>query len=216
MAKRLSKKEKIAIDKSFIAGKTVDELAEEFDCAKTTIIRNLKINLGEEKFKELSKIIKKNNQEKNIFDGKKNSLDNESNNFDVASNVQENELITFTPFTEIVPLNYEMDDTTQKDLTSVPINDVDFPKIVYILVDKNIELETKLLKEFPAWQFLSKQDLNRKTIEVYFDLKNAKRFCTKDQKVIKVPNPEVFKIAASLLINRGISRIVCPDKLISL
>ena len=27
MAKRLSKKEKIAIDKSFIAGKTVDELA---------------------------------------------------------------------------------------------------------------------------------------------------------------------------------------------
>ncbi len=216
MAKRLSKKEKIAIDKSFIAGKTVDELAEEFDCAKTTIVRNLKINLGEEKYKELSKIIKKNNQEKNIFDGKKNSLDNESNNFDVASNVRENELITFTPFTEIVPLNYEIDDTTQKDLTSVPINDVDFPKIVYILVDKNTELETKLLKEFPAWQFLSKQDLNRKTIEVYFDLKNAKRFCTKDQKVIKVPNPEVFKIAASLLINRGISRIVSPDKLISL
>ena len=101
MVKRLSKKEKIAID-NFIAGKTVDELAEEFDCAKTTIIRNLKINLGEEKYKELSKIIK-NNQEKNIFDGKK-SLDNESNNVDVASNVQENELISFTPFTEIVPL----------------------------------------------------------------------------------------------------------------
>ena len=88
--------------------------------------------------------------------------------------------------------------------------------MVYMIVDKNIELEIKYLKEYPDWQFLSQEELNRKTIEIYFDLKIARRFCNKEQKVIKVPNTEVFKIVAPLLLNRGISRIVSADKLIAL
>ena len=102
------------------------------------------------------------------------------------------------------------------DLSSVPIADIEFPKIVYMVVDKKIELEIKYLKEYPDWQFLSQEELNRKTIEIFFDLKNAKRYCNKEQKVIKVPNTEVFKIVAPLLVSRGISRIVSADKLIAL
>ena len=56
----------------------------------------------------------------------------------------------------------------------------------------------------------------RKTIEIFFDLKIAKRFCKSDQKVIKVPNTEVFKIVAPILLSRGISRIVSSDLLIAL
>ena len=73
-----------------------------------------------------------------------------------------------------------------------------------------------MLKDFPEWQFLPENDLKRKTIEIYYDLKIAKRFCKKDQKVIKVPNTGVFKIVAPILISRGISRIVTSDKLIAL
>ena len=64
-----------------------------------------------------------------------------------------------------------------------------------MIVDKNIELEIKYLKEYPEWQFLSKEDLNRKTIQIFDDLKIAKRYCKKEQKVIKVPNTNVFRIA---------------------
>ena len=85
-----------------------------------------------------------------------------------------------------------------------------------MIVDKKIELETKYLKDYPEWNFLSKDELNRKTIEIYEDLKVAKRFCNRDQKVIKVPNTDVFKIVAPILISRGISRIVSPNKLIAL
>ena len=85
-----------------------------------------------------------------------------------------------------------------------------------MIVDKKIELETKYLKEYPEWQFLSQEELNRKTIKVYFDLKNAKRFCHKEQKVIKVPNTEVFKIATPSLLDKGVSRIVTEDILIAL
>ena len=120
------------------------------------------------------------------------------------------------PFMEIIPLNLEIENTTQKDLSSVPISEVEFPKIVYMIVDKKIELETKFLRDYPDWQFLSQEELNRKTIEIHLDLNSAKRICNKDQKVIKVPNTEVFKIVAPLLISRGISRIISSDKLIAL
>ena len=75
-----------------------------------------------------------------------------------------------------------------------------------MIVAKKIELETKLLKEFPDWQFLSNDELNRKSIQIYTDMKIAKRFCGNEQKVIKVPNPSVFKIVAPILLSRGISR----------
>ena len=85
-----------------------------------------------------------------------------------------------------------------------------------MIVNKNTELEPKFLHEYPNWQFLSEKELNRKTIEIFFDMKVAKRFCNKDQKVIKVPNTNVFKITASLLKSKGISRIVSEEILIAL
>ena len=84
------------------------------------------------------------------------------------------------------------------------------------IVDKKIELEVKLLKDYPEWQFLSENELNRKTIEIFYDLKIAKRHCNKEQKLIKVPNTEVFKIAAPFLLSKGISRIISSEKLIAL
>ncbi len=119
-------------------------------------------------------------------------------------------------FMEITPLNFDIENETQKDLSSVSISEINFPKVVYMIVDSNIELEIKLLGDYPNWQFLSQNELNRKTIEIYFDLKTAKKFCSKEQKVIKVPNTDVFKIVSPILISRGISRIVSPDQLIAL
>ena len=129
-----------------------------------------------------------------------------------------NDLNSFngSQFIEITPLDFEIDSEVQKDLSSVSINEIVLPKIVYMVVNNKIELETKHLKDYPEWQFLSQSDLNRKTIEIYFEAKEAKRYCNKEQKVIKVPNTKVFNIVAPILISRGISRIVCPDKLIAL
>ena len=94
--------------------------------------------------------------------------------------------------------------------------DFNFPNVVYMVVDKGIELETKLLRDFPEWHFLPKEDLNRKTIKIYFEIKNAKRDCNKEQKVIKVPNTNVFKIVSPILLSKGITRIISEDKLIAL
>ena len=36
-----------------------------------------------------------------------------------------------------------------------------------MIVDKKIELEIKYLKDYPHWQFLAQDELNRKTIEIF-------------------------------------------------
>ena len=227
MTKRLTDKEKEEIVKSFQSGKDIDALSKKYDCSNSTIIRNLKKNLGESKYKALikkSKSLEKKpetnkNQTENLLNA---NFDNENFKNDSYDPKVLNENITsstFAPidsFFEIAPVDYEIDNSSRKELSSVPLSEVDFPKVVYMVVDKKIELETKLLKDFPEWQFLSQSELNRKTIEIFLDLKTARRFCNKEQKVIKVPNTDVFKIVAPILLSRGISRIVSPDKLIAL
>ena len=226
MSKRLTNNQKEEIIKNFNQGKNIDYLSNFFNCTKLTIIRNLKKHFGEKKYKEIlekNKSLNRTFSKKNITKNATSSSEVEeiylqTNKNNEASNDKNfnEEKISQNQFLEIAPLDYQIDDLPQKDLASIHISDVDLPKVVYMVVDKKIELTTKYLKEYPEWQFLSQDELNRKTIEIYFDLKLAKRDCNKEQKVIKVPNTNVFKLAAPQLLNKGISRIVGVDKLIAL
>ena len=202
LAKRLTEKQKSEIAENFKNGKTIEALSEDFNCTTLTITRNLKKNLGEIIFKKLAKKNKISEQ----FNNAQTFYDNESVNNNFSSE----------EFIEISPLNFDLENVPRKELSSIPIKEIDFPKTVYMIVHKNIELEIKLLKDYPEWEFLPNEDLQRKTIEIYCDLKLAKRACSKEQKVIKVPNTDVFRIVSPILISRGISRIVSDEKLIAL
>ena len=227
MAKRLTETQKSEIAEYFKNGKTIDALSKEFNCTNLTITRNLKKNLGEILFKELVGKNKNFNQSNTLIEEDKkrknvNELENKisKNEFidDQSFHANRSEYNSFsnTEFIEISPLNFEIENLPRKELSSIPIKEIDFPKIVYMVVNKNIELEIKLLKDYPEWEFLPNEDLERKTIEIYYDLKLAKRACSKEQKVIKVPNTDVFRIVSPILISRGISRIVSAEKLIAL
>ena len=210
MANRLSIKIKKEILDFFINSHcSINEISNKFECTNATIIRNLKKELGNEKYKEIidSRKLKKSSK----------TLKNEKKSDKIQNKVEDLSLEESQfNFVELAPLDYEIDNYSRKELSSVPIQEIKFPNVVYMIVDKNIELEIKLLKDYPDWEFLPAEDLKRKTIEIYFDLKRAKRVCTKEQKVIKVPNTDVFRIVAPILISRGISRIVSAEQLIAL
>ena len=227
MAKRLTEKQKSEIVEYFKNGKTIEALSEEFNCSILTISRNLKKNLGETIYKELLEknknigelniLLEKGEKKKNDFElAKKFSKNELSEEEKFYADQSDNNNFSSTEFIEISPLNCEIENVPRKELSSIPIQEIDFPKAVYMIVHKNIELEIKLLKDYPEWQFLPIEDLDRKTIEIYYDLKLAKRACSKEQKVIKVPNTDVFRIVSPILISRGISRIVSDEKLIAL
>ena len=227
MTKRLSEGQKKELVENFKSGKSIDVLSKEFDCTKSTISRNLKKNLGDIKYKELIQKNKSSNEKNtskkkynNSLLDKKTDIEGFHKDFIDLKNSEKNrkglDFVPLDSFIEIAPIEYEMDNTSRPELSSVPISEIEFPKVVYMIVDKKIELETKPLKDYSEWQFLSLDELNRKTIQIFDDPKNAKRFCSKEQKVIKVPNTNVFKIVAPILVSRGISRIVSGDKLIAL
>ena len=227
LTKRFTEKQKEEIVKSFKSGWDIDTLSQKYNCSSSTIIRNLKKILGELKYKELTKKSRSlkektesnKNQTKDLVKAKIDNADfrNDFNNSEVFNeNITSSNFAPIDSFFEIAPIDYEIDNLSRKELSSVPLSEVDFPKVVYMVVDKKIELEIKLLKDFPEWQFLPQEDLSRKTIEIFFDLNLAKRSCNKEQKVLKVPNTDVFRIASPVLIAKGISRIVCAENLIAL
>ena len=225
MSKRLSNSQKDEIIKGFINGKSLDELSEEFGYTKLTISRNLKKNLGDVKYANLRKksnLVKKSKIKLGKFD--KNHADLSTNERlneklteeNTIESFDENNFLQSSSFIEIAPLDLKINNDTRKELSSISIDEIDFPEMVFMIIDKKTELETKLLKEYPEWHFLPEEDLNIKTIEIYSDLKNAKRNCKKDQKVIKVPNPNVFKITSKIILSKGISRIISDKQLIAL
>ena len=68
MTKRLTEKQKEEIVKSFKYGIDIGVLSQKYNCTNSTIIRNLKKNLGELKYKELinkSKSLKEKYKNKN-------------------------------------------------------------------------------------------------------------------------------------------------------
>ena len=225
MAKRLTEKQKEEISKLFSSGINIDDLSIQFNCTKLTISRNIKKKIGEKQYNDLviknkssNKLINNKNK-KNEYkteNQKHNKILENKKNQDKRKDSHAEDLLTTSEFIEIAPLTIDVDNSTRKELTSVPILEVNLPKTVFMIVDKKVELEIKYLRDYPKWNFLSEDELKRKTIEIFLDLKVAKTFCQKEQKVIKVPNTNVFKIVAPILSSRGISRIVSADKLIAL
>tara|TARA_B100000214_G_scaffold74679_1_gene50222 strand:- start:112 stop:780 length:669 start_codon:yes stop_codon:yes gene_type:complete len=222
LGKRLTEEQKEEIIKLFASGVKIDDLSIQFNCTKFTISRNIKKKIGEEQYNSLlirNKLNKLNNNKSNIQKIEKQDqnkiLKNNIKNSNKTDYIQD-DINRMSEFIEITPLNFDIDHSTQKDLTSVSITDVNLPNTVYMIVDKKVELEIKYLKDYPKWNFLSQDELKRKTIEIYYDLKTAKSFCQKEQKVIKVPNTNIFKLVAPILNSRGISRIISAENLIAL
>ena len=226
MAKRLTEKEKNEITNSFSNGSDIEVLSRKFNCTKSTIIRNLKKILGEDEYSklivkykshkensEISKVIKNNGDDQSLVNESSYKVEIEQS---LIENSSKESYFSPDSFIEITPLDYEVDVKSQKDLSSIHLSEITLPNVVYIIVDKNTELETKFLRDYSIWQFLPENDLKRKTVEIYDDIKKAKQFCNKEQKVIKVPNTDVFRIVTPILLARGISRIISSDQLIAL
>ena len=224
MPKKVSDKQRQDFANSFLSGLKIDEIAELYKFSNQTIIRQLKIFFGDEKFLNM-----RENNQKNRKSATKNSKSIQMKSKKKNFKLKDKDLRTFIKnednrsnefnresFFEIIPETLVIDNDLQKDLSTEPISEYNFPHAVYMLVSKNIELEPKILKEYPHWSFLPEKDLQRLTLEIFSDQKSAKKLCKKDQKLIKIPNPKVFLIASKSLQSKGISRIIYEESLLAL
>lgn len=82
------------------------------------------------------------------------------------------------------------------------------PASVYLLVDKTVELEARPLREFSELGSLPEQEQERQALMLYTNPRQAKRQCGRSQRVIKVPDSDVFERTSRYLLAQGISRLV--------
>ena len=208
LPKKVSELQKKEILDSFVSGIDLKELSEKYKFSHATIVKQLKIKLGLNKFNELKNRNNKLKKEKNMIAEDNLSTDN---NLDQSIEIDPFE----DKFVEVIPITDGIELNNQKDLASEPLKKVKFPDVVYMLVDKNIELLPKSLKDYPEWSFLPQDDLSRMSLEIYDDHNFAKKLCSKNQKLIKVPNPNVFLMASNSLKSKGITRIIFNNRLLS-
>jgi len=204
LPKIISEENKENLINEFKNGSSFDELSIKYGLKEITIRKHLKKLLTEEEFNNINKKIK-------IEDVKRKKDDSFLNLKNKNSYLEEKEEM----FYEIMPLGEEIDFNSRKDLTSKPLIDFNFPNNTFMIVSSTIELETKYIKDFPEFSFLSETDQTCKTIKLFSEKKDANLCCSKNQKVIKVPNGEVFKLSAKFLLKKGISRIIFDEILLS-
>jgi len=212
LPKKVSESQKKAILDAFKKGMNISEISRSYNFSPVTITRQLKKFLSKTDFEDI--------KSKNLKLFQKNSENNFAENKEIFDNVINEETLKDNPCEEsnfeIVPIIQDIEITKQKDLTSKPLKEANLPNVVYMLIDKNIELAPKLLGDYPQWGFMSDDELKRYTIEIFSDQKSAKKHCHKNQKLIKIPNPKVFVIASKNLRLKGITRIIFDDLLLSI
>tara|TARA_B100000212_G_scaffold119733_1_gene89515 strand:- start:2236 stop:2883 length:648 start_codon:yes stop_codon:yes gene_type:complete len=204
LPKKVTDLQRKEILNAFKNGLDLKVISKSFNFSLVTIVRQLKNMLGEEIFNEIKD--KNKNillEPTNLNHEKKFDFDTEKENFKEQ-------------FVEVIPMIEGVELEKQKEFASEPLEEANLPDVVYMLIDKNIELIPKMLKEYPEWSFMPKEDLKRFTLQIFDDHKFAKKICTKNQKLIKVPNSKVFFLASNLLKSKGITRIIFNNLLLAL
>ncbi len=158
MSKKVSELQKKQIKDLFIQGISILEISKNFQFSTQTITRQLKVILGEiefNKFKKKLSIYKKTKKYGGVIHSEKEDSFKEEANIKEIDKYKADESFSEQSFFEVPPLLDELMPEKQKDLSSVPISEIKLPNLVYMIVDRKIELEIKLLKDFPVWHFLS-------------------------------------------------------------
>ena len=120
-------------------------------------------------------------------------------------------------FEEIAPLLSGFDFNLEKQKSDYEIlNYESLPESVYMIVDKKVELDLQPISELPEWSFLPENELQRNAILLFSNQRSAKRICSRNQRVIKVPNTSIFQLSKSYLISKGITRLILEDSIIGL
>jgi len=213
LPRKVSELEKKAILDSFISGKDIKEISKIYNFSPVTIVRQLKKCLSNNEFEDLK--IKNNRSDKSNKKYLSQSIEKKSKDNKNLENNTEKKIYNEEIF-EVIPIIDGLDLDNQKELASEPLIDAQLPEVVYLVVDKKIELIPKLLKDYPEWSYMPEEDLKRITLEIFSDPKHAKKYCSKNEKTIKIPNSKVFIMASKSLKSKGISRIIFGELLLSL
>ena len=119
-------------------------------------------------------------------------------------------------FHEVAVLAVDLPQVSREQISCLPFAAGVLPESVYMLVDKTVELDPRPLSDFPELGVADPSELSRQALCLYASPRTAKRQCGRSQRVIKVPDTQVFERTTRHLVARGITRLVMEGALYSL
>ncbi|MBE9035433.1 transposase [aff. Roholtiella sp. LEGE 12411] len=98
----------------------------------------------------------------------------------------------------------------------LPLSAAHLPKTCYLVIDRSSELITRPLKDFGDLGQIPNLENQQKTLPVFDNHRVAKRFSTKRDRVIKVPDSKMLHKARTHLQAKGITRLLIDGQVYSL
>ena len=241
--RRLNDSEKQDLVGRYKAGESTAALAASYGCSPNTVSRTVKALLPAEAYEALkasrqkgggvvpasetavdlsveltaTDVVLQDGDSVQDDDGSSLALD-DADDFgdDPEDEIADDDSVFVETFTELAPLADIGDLSDRQRIEAQAFSADVLPASVYMLVDKVVELDARPLKEFPELGPLDDAELERKGLCLFVSPRAAKRQCSRNQRVIKVPDTGVFARTSSYLLARGISRLVMEGQLIAL
>ncbi len=98
----------------------------------------------------------------------------------------------------------------------LPLSAAHLPKTCYLVIDRAAELITRPLKDFGDLGQIPTIETQQRTLPIFDNHRVAKRFSTKRDRVIKVPDSRMLHKARTHLQAKGITRLLIDGQVYSL
>ena len=98
----------------------------------------------------------------------------------------------------------------------LPLSEAILPRTCYLVIDRAAELITRPLREFGDLGQIPSQEFQQRTLPVFDNHRVARRFSSKRDRVIKVPDSRMLQKARSHLQAKGITRLLFDGRVYSL
>ncbi|MBP0018039.1 MAG: transposase [Cyanobacteria bacterium SBLK] len=102
------------------------------------------------------------------------------------------------------------------DINILPLSAANFPRNCYLVIDRAAELITRPLEAFSDLGDIPPEEFHQETLPVFDNHKIARRFSKRSQRVIKVPDSQIFQKAKTHLRSKGITRLLIDGQVYSL
>jgi hypothetical protein len=97
----------------------------------------------------------------------------------------------------------------------LPLSDASLPRTCYLVIDRSAELITRPLRDFGDLGEIPNPEIQQRTLPVFDNHRVAKRFSTKRDRVIKVPDSRMLQKARYHLEAKGITRLLIDGQVYS-
>ena len=118
----------------------------------------------------------------------------------------------FEPPTRFIPRTR----SNEPSVRVLPLSAAPLPRTCYIVIDRAAELITRPLREFSDLGQIPSPETQETTLPVFDNHRVAKRFSSKRDRVIKVPDSKVLHKARYQLQAKGITRLLIDGQVYSL